>query len=178
MKRKLAPGIAVAISVLVLLTSCDLNFNIDAPTSSLNITAATVYDSSNNVLIQFSFTGEENKHLCQYSIAKNGGTSFSVVEEGEEELLAGEVYDRVYDISPYGDGHYRFSFAVLLERNGSYDSPPFLQDSVYFWIDPTGPSGDVTIDPIGGFYSSAQQVVLDHPEIDAIDGSHFLHNRW
>jgi len=171
MKRKLALGIALAIAVLLFMTTCDLSFKLSAPDFSLDVSAQTVYNSPDNVLIQFSFTGEEDTHLCHYTISKNGGTSFSVIEEGEEELLSGQVYDRTFDISTYGDGHYRFSFAVLLARNGDYDSPSFLQESLDFWIDPSGPSGLVTISPDGGSYNSVQPVVLDHPEIDTIDGS-------
>jgi len=171
MKRKLVLGIAIAIAVLLFMTFCDLSFDLSAPDFSLDVSAQTVYNSPNNVLIQFSFTGEEDTHLCHYTIAKNGGTTFSVIEEGEEVLLSGQIYDRTYDISTYGDGHYRFSFAVLLARNGDYESPSFLQESLDFWVDPSGPSGLVTISPDGGSYNSVQQVVLDHPEIDAIDGS-------
>ena len=177
MKPKLALRVALAmlaISLLVFSTSCNLSFNLSDPPSSLNITnSLTVYDFSTDVQIQISFSGEGDKHLCQYDIAKSDGTSFIIVEEGEVELLTGRTYNQT-DISSYSydNGHYRFSFAVLLERNGSYDSPPFLQDSVDFWIDPTGPANDaLTIDPIGGYYNSAQQVVLDHPELNATDGS-------
>jgi hypothetical protein len=173
MKRKLAFGIVLAVAVLVFLPFCNLTFDLDAPTSSLNLTSAlVVYEIPADVQIQFSFTAEQDKHLCQYSVAKNDGTSFFVVDEGEVELLAGVMYKHT-DISSYSfeNGHYRFSVSVLLERNGGYDSPPFLQESVDFWIDPTGPSGEVTIVPSGGPYSSAQQVVLEHPEIDAIDGT-------
>jgi hypothetical protein len=171
MRRRLVLGIGLAILLLVFHTSCDLGFSFDAADSSLHITGKTVYNSADSVLIQFSFTGEEDKHLCRYSIAKNDGTSFITVAEGEEELLSGVLYDRIYDISSYGNGHYRFSFSVLLERNGVYDTPPFLQEILDFWVDPTGPSGEVTISPGGGPYGSAQQIVLDHPEIDTIDGS-------
>jgi hypothetical protein len=172
MKRKLAFGIVLAVAVLVFLPFCNLTFDLSAPPSSLNLTnALVVYDYSTDVQIQFSFTGEEDKHLCQYSVEKDGGTSFFLVDEGKVELLSGQVYKHT-DISSYSyeNGHYRFSISVLLERNGSYDSPPFLQDSVEFWIDPTGPSNELTFSVDEGSYKTAQQIELYHPELDTFDG--------
>ena len=169
MKRRVVIRIALLILVLSFFTFCDLNFDLDLPDPTLDITADIVYPSDTDISIQFSFTAEEKKHLCRYTLAKNNGTGYTVVEEGEEELVAGQVYER--DYSPEGEGQYRFSFSVLVERNGSYETPPFLQDSIIFWVDSTPPSGLVSISVPGGSYNSAQDVVLNHPELDTIEGS-------
>ena len=170
MKRRVTIRTAFLICVMTLLTFCDLSFDLDLPDPTLNITAQTIYLSDTEISIQFSFTAEEEKHLCRYTLAKNNGSGYTVVEEGEEELVAGQVYERTYT-SLDGEGQYRFSFSVLIERDGVYETPPFLQDSIIFWVDPTPPSGSVSISVPGGSYNSARDVVLDHPELDTIDGS-------
>lgn len=154
----------LAATFALLLTTC--TFELSVPQYSLEFRGKTAYASPTTASVEFRYTAEESVHRCRLLVTDSFGAT---VSEQTGEFTAGVWHTVGCNLPAEG----RYSLRVVVQvraSDGGYVDLPFLDKSVYLYVDLTDPVAP-TIDPTPLISSGPVSVTLEHPELSNPTGS-------